>query len=217
MSDALLPGSRGRTCSASSALSSRTRSLSPRDGAAPAVHPLVGIGGDRRVGRAQAAQEGRQDVVRVPGVARGEAEQVGVDDPVGEAVGHLVAPVHGQRGLADAGLAGDHDHARPTGLGLGPGRVERGALGLASGEGRRGDRRLPRHHRQRYDGRRAWPAPAGVELVASGAQRPRRLRRHGQARAAGGRGRRSAAGWCRRGRRRACSARSRAVARARRP
>jgi hypothetical protein len=49
---------------------------------------------------------------------RVEAPEVDVELPVGEAVGHLMRPVHGQRGLADAGHSvdgGDHHCVRGDG------------------------------------------------------------------------------------------------------
>jgi hypothetical protein len=111
------------------------------------VQPLlVGQGGrDPRRRDAQRAQEAVQRGLRRHRLAaRREAPQVDVELAVRELAGHLVRPVHGERGLPDAGGSGDGgDHHRPAArvTELAGQRVQ---LGAPPGELRRGGGQLPR-------------------------------------------------------------------------
>lgn len=97
------PGSRGLACSVSRALSRITMSL--RDAARRMEQgaALLGRGGDVGTGEAEPAQEHTEGGARVQRLARVlEAAQVHVELAVGEPLGHLVRPVHGEGRLADS-------------------------------------------------------------------------------------------------------------------
>ncbi|SOE24986.1 hypothetical protein SAMN05442782_1669 [Streptomyces sp. OK228] len=112
---------------------------------------------ERRAARGRYA-EGVQEAARhAGGVDRGgsgvEAAQVSEELAVGEAVGHAVREVQGQRGLAHPGGAGDRrDHDRAaTGHLIAQQRVELFELAGAPGEVPYRCRQLLRHGRLRRD------------------------------------------------------------------
>jgi hypothetical protein len=79
---------------------------------------------------------------------RVEAAQVGIELAVGEQVGHPVGPVHRERGLADAGRAGDRgDHYRPPrSMPVAEQAVQRLQLRVPPDEPVDAGGKLPRHH-----------------------------------------------------------------------
>src|SRR5262249_55705893 len=137
------PGSSGRTCSASRALSSttRTRRVASRLRYSPTcASRLAGscLGGTSNAssrlrtaaaGGAGGPGGGRRD----RGAGGVEAAQTQVQLPVGETAAGPVRPVHGQRGLTDPRRPRHHDDARCPGAGA-EHAVEVPQLLLAAGE-----------------------------------------------------------------------------------
>ena len=179
------PGSSGRTCSASRALSSTTSIRRP----ASRLRYRAGLrrqaGRDARRRHAERVEEaaqrlGRADIGRAVGV---EAAQVDVELAVRETgrrtrcaqcTASAVLPTP-----ADAGQHGDRDGGRLL-VGAGPQRVEVGQLAGPAGEPVDVQRQLRRHGTRRarsagVPGGRRWPAVAGASAGAVSSS-PRRTR-----------------------------------------
>ena len=172
-----------RARSSSGGTSTRAARSRPKRAASSGARRLRSSGqaDSARRGRDLAAELGRQLRPQTEGRPPAELEPC-ADGPAGALGAGAGEQLGGQAGLADAGLAAQHDDGAGAGAGLVPGTQERLQLGLAAHEGKQAAGRSGRRRRCDHDGvargrlaLRAFPPQRLGQLARRGARRQAQL------------------------------------------